>query len=347
MVRRIGYVILSIFMLSSVFLYNYRGLRFLFAVVLLVPVVSQIFVWLHSMRCRVELEGEERVCTRGEKIEVPIRIYNNSFFPVFRILVQLEWKFVDGTCRRWTGRIEQVDGRGMKEWVLLLPTEHCGHGTLHVRSIKVYDYLLLCAAQIRGDWQVELAVCPNLRPVESKELEELLKSGLFLCGEIEDAGEYIVRGYREGDSMHRVHWKLSAKQEELQVRDVKQNTNQGVSMFLDCASAPDDILTDSGKLDWWDAYLERAAAIFLCLYHGSVGLKKIAWTESGEYVEQTIESQEDIQTCIFRLLRILPATRNMDEGTKEKMAAVGDRNEVFLRLDTALKLYWGERCIYE
>lgn len=351
MIRRVGYVLMLILMLSSVSLYSYRGLRFLFAMVLLLPLVCQIFVFLHSLMCRVEVDGKKSVCTRGERIEIPIRIYNKCLFPIARLVVRVEWRFTDGTSKNWTERIENVGGRQKKEWILTLPTEHCGQGVLTVHKTKIYDYLCLCSAKIRGKRQMEMAVLPIIRPLEAKELEELLLSGSFLHGVMEDVEECFVRNYREGDSLHRVHWKLSAKQEELQIREFEEKKRQGVSMFLDFSALWCQDCSREEKADRWDDYLERAVAVSLCLHGGRVGLRRIAWTENGEYVEFEINKngREDIHACIFRLLRIVPAAPDLsDSGAKAaEVSTVAENGELFLRLDARLKLYWGERCIYE
>lgn len=49
-----------------------------------------------------------------------------------------------------------------------------------------------------------------------------------------------IREYRYGDSLKRVHWKLSSKMSELQVNEYKPNSGRNVFIFCDYSALPDD-----------------------------------------------------------------------------------------------------------
>ena len=69
-----------------------------------------------------------------------------------------------------------------------------------------------------------------------------------------------VRTYQPGDAMKKIHWKLSARRQELMVRRYEAPVMPDALVLLDCSSPPRTV-SDHAQLDLRDALLETAASV--------------------------------------------------------------------------------------
>lgn len=334
--QRILYLLLLGFTLYNSLLYIYRGLRFLLAVLLLLPLALFLQVFFGRFRCRMGFREKEITCVRGEENTVELVFDNRGLLPVSCARVWILWKTPEGGKGKIRGELRQIAGKEKQSLVVNLPSQHCGQVFLYVKKGKIYDYTGLCSMTLKRPSPLSVLVLPRITPLEIGSITDAMLPGRIIRKGTGDLEEYEIRSYQPGDSLHRIHWKLSVREEELQIRDYESDRCGGTAVFLE--------LPAEGKqyLDQRDRYFDKAVSLLVALFYASCGLKQVGWMEAGEYRVEEICREEDIHACILHLLAVAPKGR---EGKSEggESAVPAD----MLRLTGDLGLYMGEQCIYE
>ena len=128
--------------------------------------------------------------------------------------------------------------------------EFCGGYRLSVRGARVSDYLGLVSLPVLRKGTMELLVRP--RPLPMEDFQDLPPEncvnwqpspGVF--GE-----SYELRPYRPGDSLNRVHWKLSAKTGALTVREAQAPVKPTASISLSLYGSDRAVDETLGRLLW-------------------------------------------------------------------------------------------------
>ena len=178
-------------------------------------------------------------------------------------------------CRLHLLVCDAVGGTQQAEWLTLAGTlrfslrvvrRHAGQQTFRVDRARVYDALGLVGLPLQLPTACSIAVEPE--PLEPAELPNLSQfqyrsyhpkpGGGF--SEIHD-----LREYRPGDSLHEIHWKLSAKTDKLIVREAQEPDRRYVLLTLDLTGERRDADRKLAILLWVSRWLlEHEAAHFVC-----------------------------------------------------------------------------------
>ncbi|MBQ4065414.1 MAG: DUF58 domain-containing protein, partial [Clostridia bacterium] len=187
---------------------------------LLLPPADLLCLAVSWFFVSVETAGKDRVISRGEKLSVPIRVVNRGLIPVSAAEIHMSVPDTDRhRARRAVRRISLPPFAGSTTDAGL-PFDSRGLYTVGVEELFLFDFLRLIRVRKRVGRRLSVRVLPNRRAPAPWLLpalrggagEEALREGDF------SGGYSDVREYRPGDGMKAVHWKLSAKTEELQVK---------------------------------------------------------------------------------------------------------------------------------
>ncbi len=128
--------------------------------------------------------------------------------------------------------------------------EYCGGYTLSIRKARVWDYLGLIALPVPRSGSVQLLVRPSEIPMEDVPAMPAENCVNWQPSRSAFGESYELRPYRPGDSLNRVHWKLSAKTGTLTVREAQSPVREtaGISLSL---YGPDAAVNEVlGQLLW-------------------------------------------------------------------------------------------------
>ena len=138
--QRLSYLLLLAAGGSFVMLYNFQGLRFLFACLVFIPLVSFLLLFPMRSRCRIHLAADRETAMRGEPLQIKAVVENRGFLPVPGLLLELRWNMPgerEKKVKKW------LYGIGRKEREVFLSEAsalHCGQATLTIAGTKVCDY---------------------------------------------------------------------------------------------------------------------------------------------------------------------------------------------------------------
>lgn len=334
MIRRLCYLALVLTGGFLVMLYNFRGLRFLLCCLFIVPMVSFLLTLPGKFLCKVRLEAAQNEAVRGEAADFTVRAESRSLFPIAKLRLDLRWEMPDGGKvkeKRWLCGLER---NREERFSLELSADHCGMAALSVRKAAVCDYLGLFALSAAKNERVEVCIMPLITPVSAQVKEICSPDSMYMGTERE--GDLLLRDFLPGDSIHRIYWKLAAKDRELQVRDFERSST--VTLFLNFSEE------DTRQAEMWDKYLDKVCSLLYFLAEeGRQALQispEVVWRRGEMYLKSNIPDGEAASAWIAALLK-----GKLDGAflTEEEILSLG--NSFWLEEDG--RLYFGGRPVTE
>lgn len=342
--RKKWYLLLLLVTLYLVIMYYYSGLRFLLALELLFLPISWIYLWICHFMCKAELICKESQHPREEEWKAEIQIKNKGWLPIARIKLYFEWTAPEKKSKRIETEIIGLDGLAEKVVPICLEAQHCGKAVLKMKKICYYDYLGVCNVISRKKKQLEIWITPKIEILDTYQLETVFSSEMEFHQEADDMGGYEIREYRPGDSLHRVYWKLSAREEDLQIRDFERESEIGAEVFLDFYRDNSFVMKDSKDRNRWDCYLDKAFSLLFTMFYYKNSLKFISWLENGEYNRQEIHQEEDIYICMYRLLSIeINNTEYLSDIENRERERIRELGTMYFNMDCYL--YAGSKLL--
>lgn len=199
-------------------------------------------VWLLFRRVTVSgrIEVPVGISESGKENFVKLVIRNKSGVPVQRVraLVQVE-DGIGGRRERAWHKLATVPG-GETGFMRNIVFDGTGTYTLTLKKLRIYEGtgLLYTTVSCKKSDAAQVQVIPTLREV-SVRLTEATRN---FYGEADVYDEHMpghdnseifqIREYRRGDRLQNVHWKLTAKQEELMVKELSLPKSCPVVLFL-------------------------------------------------------------------------------------------------------------------
>lgn len=302
-------------------LYDFQGLRFLAGCLVVFPLGSLLLLLIQVFFGRFTLEAETDWVYRNEEAVLAFTFENRGFLPVGRVLFSGKLQAPGEKETRLRQYFLGVGARDSRTVRLSVQTAHCGEAALKKARVRMYDAFGLFALPVRGADAFTVYVLPRVDAGYGRELERVAQT--FADAQEDDI---YIRAYRQGDSIHRIYWKLSAKEGELQVRDYEPYSS--VSLYLDFTRR---LRTQTEE---WDAYLEKAMSILAYLSKPGQNMTEVVWSEGESLCRYTVHNSGETAACMCAVL-----------GQKDGAAAYFDTPVFALeqgyRLDGDGRLYLG------
>lgn len=198
---------------------------FILLFVISLPVLSVVLTCVTGLTLEAAIENPETTIAEiGDELRVYVRVSNPARLGGARVRMnllidyELEGKVHTEQMRFVTEKKEQMIA-------CLVSAEHCGHITCRIEKLRLYDYLWLFAIPGKASKDhCSFTVMPKLLDIdplcELAPMEDFESSVYAQERPGRDYTEvYEIRSYREGDPFQSIHHKLSAKREELVVRE--------------------------------------------------------------------------------------------------------------------------------
>lgn len=272
-----------------------------------------------------------------------LRVDNRGRMPVWFWNAKVRW--TQGDHKSGQKLSGQVKGCGQERVAFEISAQHCGFVELRLKRLWVWDPMRLFRMRVRLDREkqaVRIPVFPprNVLRVETAQGETVQTFGTdqtplpMVGNDVREVQQY--REYQAGDSMRSIHWKLSAKSDELWVKEYSKADEHRVGLFLDL------IEREKPDIQRQDAFYEIFMALLLGLLdrYDSVYLYWFDWKQK-KWVEERAAEAEQYHEILPKLYEAgwIPAEQ-IDEKTyrEEKGARVGTD---ILQLDADLRLSYG------
>ncbi|HEX2937294.1 MAG TPA: DUF58 domain-containing protein [Ruminiclostridium sp.] len=299
---RIQYIILILFTAGLYVFTNAYFSLILFLFFVVFPLFSFALLLLSHKKVTVDFEIPS-IIKMGEAAAIRFSLKNLSIFPVSGVVLHF-------VCRNnLTGKVIRtkifcpVDSKKTGSASFAVSDVSAGKITVTLNKITACDILGLFSLSKKVNREKSGLIYPDTYDVEisMKHPNDITGDGerYSQTKKGQDVNEiYALREYTPGDEIRKIHWKLSAKQNKLVVRDFGLSLSYPIFLLLEIWS---DKKENSHKA------LNACLTTFISVSRSLIGTgicHNIAWYDSAgeKLVIKEIESMDELEAYLPELL---------------------------------------------
>lgn len=306
--RKIGYAILLGLLWLQMVLYSYPVTAVLFYVFLGFPAVWWIIFRISLWGMELDSNLPKCVVTQGETVQAEIVVRKANSLPAGCIKVRLIYR--NATEKAWNMyKMNIIVNHRQQSSCIDLCAEHSGNIELCVKKARISDVLGLfshnCIRKQTENRQTVISVLPKTHALEHSAVREnpyvMVESDIYSdTASGDDPSEiHDIREYQAGDRINRIHWKMSAKENRLMVKELGLPLDCSVLLLIEnghAASAKEQMLAQ-------DAVREAAFSISMDLaLKGQIHLAAWYNERSNKIERRMIRCPEDYYEVAGELL---------------------------------------------
>lgn len=302
----LGYLFLLLCTIYLFLLYNEPVVSGILIFECLYPLLAFLYLSVVSKSLRTNLERVPSMGETGKPIRAGITINNRNHITALRYTLCLTLHNTLGSAKEKQRFTDTISGNKEKTFWYKFSSEQAGTVQLSLNWIRIYDFLGIFSHKIPCSQQTLIRILPqfDLMPLEiSKKTRDFQAESEIYSSERrgDDPSElYQVRPYRPMDSIKDVHWKLSAKEEELIIKERGFPLGCVVRIWIDFpeCSRPDLALS---KILTSVASLSLTLAEEHCVHMA-------AWYEekNSRIIKWPVYQPEDTYALIWRMMELQP-----------------------------------------
>ncbi len=215
----------------------------LFVFLLLLPIISLIYLVVARAGIKVYTECDNTRAEKGQPVSYEIKIINETPlpFPFVETVVSLPSENAV-ICRDELMRITLLPmGAHIINSVVSFPLR--GSYDIGVKYMYIGDLFGMFRTEMKLELHRTVVVYPRsiIMAADSNRNDTDLPTPVTKrSASPEQAEPADIRNYIPGDSMKNIHWKLSSKSEELQVKNFSSNTDKHTYILCDLTFAGED-----------------------------------------------------------------------------------------------------------
>lgn len=258
--NRFFYVLFFLACLVFSAAYQSRISSILLVVAIAYPIIAAIFTAISLFTLRVGFTEKRSVHEKNEVFELALYLHNNFLFPYAP--AELNCLIPDTDTGLFLSKQIFVCVAPLKKIRVFVPCMHQYRGLFDARvlRISVYDPLKIIRFTRRTDKKMQLLFLP--RKISIDELAVICSGehgqlpGRQSSGDKEDFSH--VREYASGDVFQTIHWKLTAKYDDIMVKQYDGNKDRRTVVLCNFTHGT---ATPSAVLRQTDAVIETAIAV--------------------------------------------------------------------------------------
>ena len=222
-VHLVGYLLLFLGDLGAFFVLRSYFLLMTAVVIVLVGILS-VYGMLYlagNLQVRLYIYGQNIV--PGDELELQVRLAHRARYFALNCMLAMEAENVFRESQSLWEISMPVQPGGVSKAVLPLKAEYLGKYHIRCKEGKLRDLLGIVEAVIPAESYCEITVLPDISGENGVDTSGFL-SGMSESEESREKGHdfsevYDIREYIPGDKLRDIHWKISAKQGELMVKE--------------------------------------------------------------------------------------------------------------------------------
>jgi uncharacterized protein (DUF58 family) len=199
-------------------------------------ILSVLYLVIIRNSIRFEAEESDAVCQRGEKVNVILKIVNGSYLICPKARANLYVSDFFGGDDSVFPAAFTMRTKGESEFSFEIKMNHIGMYTAGVKTLQIYDILGIFSTTISGSREFSVTVLPKTFLSDEIEFKDkmLSESNNARNSTISDGFDYTgVREYALGDSIKRIHWKLSAHSKDYMTKITETSNKNDLAVVMD------------------------------------------------------------------------------------------------------------------
>lgn len=226
------------------------GAIFFSAIVMML--ISIIIAKILVSSLDIRLDTDKSIVERGNKAYFNINIHNRSVFPSNKVYVKIQINnaFFDGKEECYVNVPASI--RGEDIICSDVVCEYVGNVVIEAVELIVMDYLGLVKYRKDINNETIVKIIPSdinyVLPIN--EAYEEAEDGERKVDTLDSTEIKDIREYKDGESLKRIHWKLSLKYDELMIKESESSVESDSIILVDLFQDNYDILNDIIELTY-------------------------------------------------------------------------------------------------
>lgn len=339
MKNRIVYLLVWMVTVYLGILYYSTALLGLAALESLLPVISAALLFITVRKIRITPYLPIGVAEKNQSVNLGIEVEVKSRIPIPRLQAKIMVRNGFYPQGEQVVLLGMAESRAKTRLVTSVSGAQCGPLVMEICQVRAYDIFRLFSRKIPVTGRETLAVLPEYYtatlelqegiryfPAESEEYDKN-KPG-------DDPSEiFQIREYRGGDRMQSIHWKLSARTDDLMVKEYSLPVGNPVVFFWDMMCRPGE------NYGFLDEYIEAGLAISAGLLAAGCSHYAVWFDRNRQDTERlAVKEPEDLYLLTERLFSSGPYTEDvlLEELYREKYRGETWHTQLLLNLKKEL-----------
>ena len=327
--RKFAFLLFTLFLFYGAAMFRYLPLCILAAMQLFLLFLMACQAHFCRRRLTVSFSRETEEAFRKETGSFRVTVENRSRIPV---RFQLRMRAGDQKGQRFYGLAEP----GESQVSFVFKPLHCGFAKLQIRKLYLYPAVPVWPVKKKTAAAMRTVVFPGEKSLKillgdpsSGQRQEETEAFLSRRGtNLEEVRQ--IREYRDGDPLRHIHWKLSARADQLLLKEYEDRPEPFRKVLLDLSGLGE------GPGEERDRYFETLSALLLGLL--ACGLRlRVCWTDGEDRRRQAEVTERDHRKELFWRLY-----RDLLEGCPRNAAE--PEEDFFLGKD--MSLYFNGRLVF-
>lgn len=210
----------------------------LFLMIMILPILLFILHQLTASFLTITLESPTSIVTSQADYYFYFTVKNRSYFPVPLCIATVEiYNQLLGTSEQKTYRFS-IGSHGTTRATVSYTMPICGAYELRLKEVRAYSFLSLFKKRCFPKARIESIRLPEIQTVSppsfSSDLPEEVGDSYSKNKAGDDVSEiFALREWRDGDSLQRIHWKLSSKLSTFIVKEYSLPSGSDITIVFD------------------------------------------------------------------------------------------------------------------
>lgn len=337
MKSKLIYIFCAAFAVYVEIMFDWNEGPALIAAMMIFPVLCLLLAFSLKRALKLTVGADRQTVECGDDIRVYIHVDNKSPLPAACVKVRLVCSYA-GSGYEEKKTVILTGAPGCRSDIRCTMREvFCGRVEVKVASARVYDYFRLFSFRLKAAEELVIAVLPRpveiypqvsdkvrLFPIDSEEYSRL-HSG-------DDPSEvFDVREYRPGDKMSSVHWKLSARGDDLLVKEYSLSVGAPVVLLMTGSA-----LAIEPRVR--QAWIVAAVSISYGLLREECSHYAVCKEGDGDWMRLRISDEESFYKLVFTALSFMERMPEEADEEAYRQSFPIERYCTFLKLSADLML---------
>lgn len=235
--RRNRIVFLFLFILSIIYRYNFGGFvpSFFFNTLLSLLFISIGYTLYVYLRFKFVQDIDKRVVIKGDRVKLIVKLCNEDFLIFPYVYVSFFGSHSIFNADSYSQSLS-IAPLSKKEFVFDMECKFRGQYEVGISDIYIEDFIGLIRLKYKIPETKKVIVYPKIEHLSKFDVftSNCYDSQSYSQGVVEDVNNIKdLRDYCYGDSFKKIHWKLTARNNKLMIKNLQSTTDMNVNILLD------------------------------------------------------------------------------------------------------------------
>ena len=208
----------------------------IFYMMLCLPIAELVMIWITFFSFKVSHSINKRTIVKGEKVTYELAVVN----PTFVLFSPLKVFYTGSEVIFSESNLDQGNTLLMypytrEQFEKHIQCDYRGSYYVGVERVEIQGFFRFFYFDYKGLETLKLLVYPNiyaLKPMKFHHALSETSESIVSFDKFDKSVFSELRSYQPGDPLNKIHWKLSARSEELISKEYEGNVNNKTQVFI-------------------------------------------------------------------------------------------------------------------